>query len=73
MTDRITAEQLSRLALVYVRQSTPWQVQHHQESTLRQRGLVQRAQEFGWPDDRIETIDGDLGTTGAIAGIRQGF
>ena len=56
-----------------MRQLTPWQVQHHQESTLRQRGLVQRAQEFGWPDDRIETIDGDLGTTGAIAGIRQGF
>ena len=71
MTDRITTEQLSCVAFVYVRQSTPWQVQQHRESTRRQFGRVQRAQELGWPEDRIETIDGDLGMTGAIAGTRR--
>ena len=73
MTDRITAEQLSRLAILYFRQSSPAQVQNHRESARRQYGLTQRAREFGWPGDRIETIDGDLGMTGAIAGMRRGF
>lgn len=73
MTERITAEQLSRLAIVYVRQSTPGQVRDHRESTDRQYALAQRAQEFGWPEARIETIDGDLGMSGEIPGRRHGF
>ncbi|MCY4498477.1 MAG: recombinase family protein [Rhodospirillaceae bacterium] len=73
MTERITADQLSRLAIVYVRQSTLGQVQNHRESTERQYALAQRAQEFGWPEARIETIDGDLGMSGAVAGRRHGF
>ena len=73
MTERITAEQLSRLAIVYVRQSSPGQVQANRESTQRQYALAQRAREFGWPEARIETIDGDLGMGGAVAGSRRGF
>ena len=73
MTERNTAEQLSRLAIVYVRQSSPGQVKTNRESTQRQYALVQRAQEFGWPEGRIETIDGDLGMTGSVAGLRRGF
>ena len=73
MTERITAEQLSRLAIVYVRQSSPGQVKSNRESTRRQYALVQRAREFGWPEGRIETIDGDLGMTGSVAGLRRGF
>ena len=73
MTDRITAEQLSRLAIVYVRQSSPGQVRNHRESTERQYALVERAREFGWPEGRVETIDGDLGMSGAVAGRRRGF
>ncbi len=73
MTDRITAEQLSRLAIVYVRQSSPGQVRNHRESTERQYALEQRAREFGWPEGRVETIDGDLGMSGAVAGRRRGF
>ena len=42
-------EQLSRLAIVYVRQSSPGQVRNHRESTERQYALVERAREFGWP------------------------
>ena len=71
--ERITPDHLSRLAMVYVRQSSPGQVQTNRESTQRQYALAQRAQEFGWPQARIETIDGDLGMTGAVAGLRQGF
>ena len=73
MTDRITAEQLSRLAIVYVRQSSLGQVRDNRESTQRQYALTQRAQDFGWPDERIETIDGDLGMSGSVAGHRRGF
>ena len=73
MTDRITAEQLSRLAIVYVRQSSPGQVRNHRESTERQYALEERAREFGWPEGRVETIDGDLGMSGAVAGRRRGF
>lgn len=73
MTDRITADQLSRFAIVYVRQSSPGQVQHHRESTDRQYALARRAQEFGWPEARIETIDGDLGMSGEVPGRRHGF
>ena len=71
--ERITPDHLARLAMVYVRQSSPGQVQTNRESTRRQYALAQRAQEFGWPEARIETIDGDLGMTGAEAGLRRGF
>ena len=37
---KITPDHLRRQALVYVRQSTPQQVQSHQESTERQYALV---------------------------------
>lgn len=73
MTERITTEQLSRLAVVYVRQSSPGQVQNNRESTRRQYGLVRRARDLGWPEAGIETIDGDLGMGGGVAGSRRGF
>src|SRR6266545_1387106 len=38
----------ARLALVYVRQSTPGQVRAHAESTQRQDGLAAHAAELGW-------------------------
>ena len=37
-----------RLAVVYVRQSTPQQVLIHQESTRLQYGLAERARALGW-------------------------
>ena len=73
MTERIAAEQLSRFAIIYVRQSSPGQVRDNRESTQRQYALSQRAREFGWPEDRIKTIDGDLGMSGSVAGKRLGF
>src|SRR5713226_2888477 len=62
-----------RLAVVYVRQSTPQQVLDHQESTRLQYGLVNRAQGLGWAADRVLVIDDDLGKSGVSAVGRAGF
>ena len=62
-----------RLAVIYVRQSTPQQVLDHQESTRLQYGLVSRAQALGWAADRILVIDEDLGKSGTSAEGRSGF
>jgi DNA invertase Pin-like site-specific DNA recombinase len=64
----------SKLACVYIRQSTFQQVRRNLESQRRQRGLGERARELGWPEDRIEVIDDDQGTSGAApAEDRPGF
>ena len=71
--ERITTTHRAKLAYVYVRQSTAGQVRHHQESTELQYRLVNRAVSLGWPRDRIEVIDEDLGKSGATSEARQGF
>jgi DNA invertase Pin-like site-specific DNA recombinase len=68
--NKITADHLARRACVYIRQSTPDQVQHNLESQRRQYGLVDRARALGWQD--IEVIDQDLGISGSGA-HRPGF
>lgn len=67
---RISAEHLTRRAVVYVRQSTADQVQHNLESQRRQYALADRARELGWSD--VVLIDDDLGRSGS--GVhRPGF
>ena len=72
-SEKIQPGHLDRLAVVYIRQSTPQQVLDHQESTRLQYGLVARAQAWGWPAERILVIDDDLGKSGASAEARTGF
>jgi DNA invertase Pin-like site-specific DNA recombinase len=60
---KITADHVGRRACIYVRQSTPEQVQRNRESQRRQYALVERARALGWQD--IEVIDDDLGLSGA--------
>jgi DNA invertase Pin-like site-specific DNA recombinase len=67
---KITPEHLVRDAIVYVRQSTAFQVAQNLESQRRQYGLTERARQLGWSD--IEVIDDDLGRSGAGA-RRPGF
>ena len=67
---KITSEHLTRTAVVYVRQSTAFQVTFNRESQLRQYALADRASELGWSD--VEVIDDDLGRSGAGA-RRPGF
>lgn len=61
--NKITADHLARRACVYIRQSTPDQVQHNLESKRRQYALVDRARTLGWQD--IDVIDDDLGISGS--------
>jgi DNA invertase Pin-like site-specific DNA recombinase len=72
-SDKIGARHLERLAVVYIRQSTPQQVLHHQESTQLQYGLVRRAMALGWSEARVLVIDDDLGQSGTTVEGRQGF
>jgi DNA invertase Pin-like site-specific DNA recombinase len=64
---------LDRVAVVYVRQSTPQQVLDHKESTARQYALADRAVALGWARDRVVTIDDDLGKSGQSIEGRPGF
>ncbi len=70
---KITATHLSRMAYLYVRQSTLRQVLENTESTQRQYALRERAVALGWPLDRIVVVDSDLGLSGASAADREGF
>ncbi|HET6883750.1 MAG TPA: recombinase family protein [Pirellulales bacterium] len=62
-----------RLAIVYVRQSTPHQVNEHRESGELQYGLARIAERYGWSKDRILIIDEDQGHSGRTADGRLGF
>lgn len=73
MNGKIQPSHLERRAVVYLRQSDPRQVRNHPESTARQYALQQRAIALGWPADRIEVIDEDLGQSGTGAAWRGGF
>jgi DNA invertase Pin-like site-specific DNA recombinase/predicted DNA-binding transcriptional regulator AlpA len=72
-SDKITASHLGRDAYVYVRQSTPSQVQVHTESLQRQYELRERALGLGWPAHQVVVIDADLGRSGARSEGRLGF
>jgi len=71
--EKVGSAHLQRLAVVYVRQSTAQQVLHHEESTRLQYGLVGRARELGWPEERVLVIDDDLGHSAADSDQRSGF
>jgi DNA invertase Pin-like site-specific DNA recombinase len=70
---KIQPHHLDRLAVVYVRQSTPKQVLDNRESTDRQYQLAGRAAVLGWRPDRVLVIDDDLGLSGRTAADRAGF
>jgi DNA invertase Pin-like site-specific DNA recombinase len=73
ISETITAQHLTRKAIIYVRQSTPHQVLINQESLNLQYALHERALSLGWRDNDVEVIDSDLGLTGAAAQHREGF
>ena len=49
------------------------QARHNLESTERQYNLRQKALELGWPNSRIQILDGDLGLSGAQSETRKDF
>ena len=70
---KIQPHHLERAAYVYVRQSSPRQVQEHLESQRRQYERADWAFERGWPRERIVVVDEDQGKSSAMAKTRPGF
>jgi DNA invertase Pin-like site-specific DNA recombinase/predicted DNA-binding transcriptional regulator AlpA len=70
---KIGAPHLNRAAYVYLRQSTPAQVEHNRESTQRQYALAVRATALGWSRQQVVIIDDDLGVSGSGIDQRSGF
>jgi DNA invertase Pin-like site-specific DNA recombinase len=69
---KLSPDRLARKAIVYLRQSSPHQVQHNLESQHLQYALVDRARALGWT--QVEVIDSDLGWSAAMgAAPREGF
>src|SRR5215470_9971396 len=75
MTDssKIKLTHTQRAAYVYIRQSTPGQVEHNRESTARQYALADRACQLGWSQQQVVIIDEDLGLSGSGTNLRSGF
>jgi DNA invertase Pin-like site-specific DNA recombinase len=75
MTDpsKVQLTHTQRAAFVYIRQSTPGQVEHNRESTARQYALADRACQLGWPKEQVVIIDEDLGLSGSSTDKRSGF
>ena len=70
---KIRPRQRERLAVVYIRQSTPQQVASNRESTDLQYQLQQRAVALGWVAERVMVIDDDQGISGTSVENRPGF
>lgn len=71
MSEKIKAQHLGRKAILYVRQSSAYQVLHNQESQKLQYAMQDRLQQLGWRE--IEVVDQDLGRSAAGGVIRNGF
>ena len=72
---KIASQHLQRVAIVYLRQSTPRQVRENFRSTERQYGLTEEAARLGWEAERIVVVDGDLGISGRFSDTqaRKGY
>jgi DNA invertase Pin-like site-specific DNA recombinase len=71
VNEKITSEHLARKAMLYIRQSSPHQVVHHQESRRLQYAMEERLRQLGWSE--IETVDEDQGRSAAGQVARSGF
>ena len=72
-SSKIHNEHLEKLAIVYVRQSSPKQVMEHRESRERQYALVDLAKALGWRSERVLVVDEDQGQSATWADNRNGF
>lgn len=72
-TTKITPGHLGRCAWVYLRQSSPAQVERNRESTEQQYRLVERALTLGWTREQVHLVDEDLGVSAQGMVDRSGF
>ena len=70
---KIKPSHIQRTAFVYIRQSSPAQVEYNRESTARQYALVEKACQLGWAKEQVIVIDEDLGVSGSGFADRSGF
>ncbi len=71
--NKIQPQHYERLAMVYVRQSSPQQVVDHRESGELQYKLADRAVDLGWSRERVVVIDDDQAQTASTMEGRLGF
>jgi DNA invertase Pin-like site-specific DNA recombinase len=71
MSEKIRAQHLERKAILYVRQSSPYQVMHNLESQKLQYAMAARLRQLGWRE--IEVVDEDLGRSASGVVTRAGF
>src|SRR5580698_10559707 len=73
LSSKVRTIHLARKAIVYIRQSTAYQVLNNRESTDRQYSLDRRAVQLGWPAECVVIVDEDQGLSGQTAAGRSGF
>ena len=71
MSDKIRPHHLERKAILYVRQSSAYQVTHNLESQKLQYAMEKHLHQLGWGE--IEVVDDDLGRSAAGTVVRAGF
>src|SRR5919204_3550182 len=72
-TPVVQPHHLSRKAVIYIRQSTGHQVLTNRESQQLQHAMREQAHHLGWPDERIEVVETDLGRTAQSTDRRDGY
>jgi DNA invertase Pin-like site-specific DNA recombinase len=71
MSDKIKPHHLERKAILYIRQSSTYQVSNNLESQKLQYAMQERLRYLGWGD--IDIVDDDLGRSAAGGVTRAGF
>ena len=71
MSEKIKPHHLERKAILYVRQSSAYQVAHNLESQKLQYAMEKRLHQLGWRE--VEVVDDDLGCSAAGTVVRAGF
>lgn len=71
MIEKVRPPHLERKAILYIRQSSAYQVTHNLESPKLQYAMQERLRSMGWRE--IEVIDEDLGCSASGTVIRSGF
>lgn len=72
-TDTRSRVDTSKLAVVYLRQSTPGQLRDNVVATEEQYRLREIPASFGFPEERILVVDEDLGVSGQTIAGRKGM
>lgn len=71
MSEKIRPHHLQRKAILYIRQSSAYQVLHNLESQKLQYAMQEHLRRLGWQE--IEIIDEDLGRSASGSATRAGF